>query len=90
MELEKETKTSCFCHLNKKLSSFFDWYNGFCFCRHADGLMMELGCKGKCDDWRLFIDLSKSSLKVVLLHNGNTHLSTPVAQSVQLKKTLRQ
>jgi hypothetical protein len=33
-------------------------------------------------DWRLFIDLSKLSLKAVLLHNGNTLPSIPVGHSV--------
>ena len=53
------------------------------FCKDVDGLMMKLGCEDKCDDGRLFIDLSKASLKVVLLPNGNTHRSMAVAHSVE-------
>ena len=32
--------------------------------------MMEFGYEDMCDDWRLFIDLSEASLKVVLLYKG--------------------
>jgi hypothetical protein len=39
------------------------------------------------DEWRLFIDSSKRSLKAVLLHNGNTLPSVPVGHSVHLKET---
>ena len=34
-----------------------------------------------------FIDSNKASLKAVLLHNGNIHLSIPLAHVVQLKET---
>jgi hypothetical protein len=46
-----------------------------------------LGVGYKTDDWRLFIDSSKRSLKRVLLHNGNRLASVPVAHSVHLKET---
>ena len=49
--------------------------------------MIELGHEHRCNKWRLFIDSSKASLRAVLLHNGNTHPSIPVAHAVQLKKT---
>ena len=85
--LEQETKISEFRHRNEKLSSFFDSYNSLCFCNDVDGSMIELGYEHKCDEWRLFIDSSKASLKAVLLHNGNIHPSIPVAHAVQLKET---
>ena len=34
----------------------------------------------------MFIDSSQSSLKVVLLHNGNIHPSIPIAHSAILKE----
>ena len=49
--------------------------------------MMKLGYEHKCNEWRLFIDSSKASLKAVLLHNGNIHPPIPVAHAVQLKET---
>lgn len=33
------------------------------------------------NDWRLFIDSSRRSLKCVLLHNGNKYGSIPIAHS---------
>ena len=85
--LEQETKISEFCHCNEKLSSFFDSYSGLCFRNDVDGLIMELGYEYRCDEWRLFIDSSKASLKAVLLHNGNIHPFISVAHAVQLKET---
>ncbi|GBN32561.1 hypothetical protein AVEN_256007-1 [Araneus ventricosus] len=37
--------------------------------------------------WRLFIDSSKTSLKVVLLANGNDLPSVPIAYTMDMKKT---
>ena len=85
--LQQETKISEFRHRNGKLSSFLDSYIGLCFCNDVDGIMMDLEYEHRCDEWRLLIDSSKASLKVVLLHNGNTYPSTPVAHAVQLKET---
>ena len=88
--LKQETKISEFTslhHCNEKLSSFFDCYNGLCFCNNVDGLMMELGYEHRSDERRLFIDWSKASLKVVLLYNSDNCPSIPVAHAVQLKKT---
>ncbi|KAJ8884845.1 hypothetical protein PR048_011041 [Dryococelus australis] len=36
---------------------------------------------------RLFIDSSKTCLKAVLLHNGNTYSTLPVAHSVHMKES---
>ena len=49
--------------------------------------MIELGCEHNPVDWRLFIDSSKTSLKAVLLHNGNTKPSIPVGYSIVRKET---
>ena len=38
------------------------------------------------EQWRLFIDASKTSLKAVLLHNGNKLLSIPVAFAPSTKE----
>ncbi|CAG9789605.1 unnamed protein product [Diatraea saccharalis] len=40
------------------------------------------------DQWRLFIDSSKISLKAVLLHNGNEFPSVPLAHGVHLEALL--
>ena len=39
------------------------------------------------ENWKLFIDSSKRSIKAVLLHNGNKYASIPAGHSVQLKET---
>jgi len=39
------------------------------------------------EQWRLFIDASKTSLKSVLLHNGNKLPSIPVAYAPSTKQT---
>ena len=39
------------------------------------------------NEWRLFIDSSKRSLKAVLLHIGNKKPSIPIAHSAQLKES---
>jgi len=38
------------------------------------------------EQWRLFIDASKTSLKAVLLHNGNKLPSIPVAHAPSTKE----
>jgi len=55
---------------------------GLFACTDIDGLMQTLNMNHNPLDWRLFIDLSKLSLKAVPLHNGNTLPSIPVGHSV--------
>jgi len=46
-----------------------------------------MGVANYCpDDWRLFIDSSKQSLKCVLLDNGNIFGSIPIAHSGRAKE----
>lgn len=54
---------------------------------NLDGLMEELGFQHIPEEWRLFIDSSKISLKAVLLHNGNAKPSIPVVYAVDMKET---
>ena len=48
--------------------------------------MNEFGIEYKKREWRLF-RLIKNKLKGVLLHNGNTYASLPVAHSVHTKES---
>jgi len=59
------------------------------FCYDVDGLMNALGIKHDPQEWRIFIDFSKLSLKVVLLHNGNQHLSITAGHTVHMKETYK-
>ncbi|GBN67158.1 hypothetical protein AVEN_210986-1 [Araneus ventricosus] len=47
-------------------------------CNDVDSLFKALELQHNPEEWRLFIDSSKVSLKAVLLHNGNKHPSIPV------------
>ena len=49
--------------------------------------MEVLGHECNPDHWRLFTDLSKLSLKVVLLHNGNRLPSVPLAHAANTKES---
>lgn len=51
------------------------------------GLIDQFGIEYKKQDWRLFIDSSKTSVKGVLLYNRKTYASLPVAHSVFVKET---
>ena len=55
---------------------------------------MELGAHHNPQDWRLFIDSSKTSLKAVLLHNNKSVIIlnhklplVPLANGVEMKET---
>jgi predicted esterase len=49
--------------------------------------MNSLGIQHDPQEWLLFIDSSKLSLKPALLHNGNQHPSISVRQAVHVKET---
>jgi hypothetical protein len=51
--------------------------------------MEVLGHEYNPAQWCLFIDSSKVSLKVVLLHNGNRFPSVPLAHAANLKKSYK-
>ena len=61
--------------------------NGLCVCKDINSLMVSLGYHHEPQEWRLFIDASKFSLKGVFLHNGNKMPSIPVAHTVEMKET---
>ena len=66
---------------------FFAVKDSFVFCASAKGLLLELGIRQyHACEWRLFTDSSKQSLKCVLLCNGNTLGSIPIAHSVHAKE----
>ena len=46
--------------------------------------MMNIACDQ--NEWRLFIDRSKYSLKAALFHIGNKKPSIPIAHAVQTKE----
>ena len=57
------------------------------YCHNVAGLMDELKIQYANEEWRLFIDSSKTSLKVVLLHNGKILPSVSIVHAAGLKET---
>ena len=49
-------------------------------------LFTQFGIEYDKQEWRLFIDASKTSIKAVLLHNGNRYPSLPLAYSVTMRE----
>lgn len=56
------------------------------YCRDVLGLFNELNYIHRSTEWRLFIDSSQSSLKAVLVHNGNKMPSLPLYFGVVCKE----
>ena len=57
------------------------------YCTDVSQLLHNLGLpQYQPEEWRLFIDSSKRSLKAVLVHNGNQFASIPLAHSTTLKE----
>jgi hypothetical protein len=57
---------------NDEFKDFFSLEDGVMFCSNVCSVMEVLGHEYNLDQWPLFTDLSKVSLKLVLLHNQNT------------------
>jgi len=60
---------------------------GLVYCTDVDGIMQELGYYHRSQEWRLFIDSSKLSLKAVLLYNVNMLPSIPVGYAAHTNET---
>lgn len=58
-----------------------------CYCNDISTLFDKFGIVFDTQEWRLFIDASKHSIKAVLLHNDNKFPSVPVAYSVTMRET---
>jgi len=85
--MKENVRISVYCKLHRDVVQFFKMERGLVECTDIEGLMQSLSINHNPLDWRLFIDLSKLSLKAVLLCNGNTLPSIPVGQSVHNKES---
>jgi len=56
---------------HEEFKDFFSQEDSVVFCNDVSSVMEVLGHECNPDQWRLFINSSKVSLKLVLLHNGN-------------------
>ena len=85
--VERDVKVSYYRKRNRDLSSAFKVEGPFSYCNDTEELFQTLGAVHIANEWRLFIDSSKRSLKVVLLHIGNKKPSIPIAHSAQLTES---
>ena len=85
--LDSGTKIKLYCNKDDLLLRFFTMENDFVFSYNIPGLLVEMSLsKYNLDEWRLFIDSSKRSLKCVLLHKGNKFACVPIGHSVVIKE----
>ncbi|UYV63640.1 hypothetical protein LAZ67_2005138 [Cordylochernes scorpioides] len=70
-----------------EFQDLFSQENDLVYCNDVVSLMEVLGHDHDTEEWRLFVDSSKISLKAVLLHNGNKFPSVPIAHASNMKET---
>jgi len=71
---------------HEEFNAFFSQEDGVVYGNDACSVTEVLGHEYNPDQWRLFIDSSKVSLKLVLLHNGKKFLSFPLAHVANMKE----
>ncbi|GFS62727.1 uncharacterized protein TNCV_3201771 [Trichonephila clavipes] len=76
----------CYRFREKEFVPFFTLEGDLVFCNNVPAILEMFKIMCEPEEWRLFIDSSKRSLKAVLLHNGNRYASVPVGHSVHLKE----
>ena len=78
----------CFYHgRHEEFKDLFSQEDGVVFCNDVCSIMEVLGHGYNPDQWRLFIDSSKVSLKMVLLHSKNRFPSVPLAHAASMKES---
>ena len=85
--LQSETKVCFYRDRHDDFKDVFSLEDGVVFCNDVHSVMGALGHDYNTDEWRLFIDSSKVSLKAVLLHNGNKFPSVPLAHAANMKES---
>ncbi|GBN23316.1 hypothetical protein AVEN_241342-1 [Araneus ventricosus] len=76
------TPFSWFRNSEQEFIQFISQAGELVYCSDIPGLIASFKVQYKPDEWSLFIDSSKRSLKAALLHNGNL----PFGNSVHLKE----
>ena len=87
LESSARTPRCVYCGRHEEFKDFFSLEDDVVFCNDVCSFMEVLGHKYNPHRWRLFIDSSKVSLKVVLLHNGNRFPSVPLAHAANTKES---
>ncbi|GFU71226.1 uncharacterized protein TNCV_3782121 [Trichonephila clavipes] len=70
----------------KEFVPFFTQEGDLVFYNNVPTILEMFKIMYEPEEWRLFINSSKRSLKAVLLHDGNRYASVPVGHSVHLKE----
>lgn len=65
------------------LNEYFHQDIDLVYYSNIEAIMQFLDIPIDLSEWRLFIDSSKTSLKGVLLHNGNKYPALPIVYSIQ-------
>ena len=85
--LQSGVKVFSFRTCQQSLAQFFSMKGRLVYCTDIVGIMQEFEYSHRTEEWRLFIDSSKLSLKAVLLHNENTLPSILVGYAAHMKET---
>jgi hypothetical protein len=83
--LRQDTKAYFYCGPQEDFNYFFSQGDCVVFCNDVCSVMEVHDHEYNPDQWRLFIDSTKVTLKVVLLHNGNRFPSVPLAHEANMK-----
>jgi len=83
--LRQDTKVCFYRGGHEEFKDFFSQEGVVVFC-NVCSVMEVLGHEYSPDQWHLFNDWSKVSLKVVLLHNRNRFPSVPLAHAASIKE----
>ena len=85
--LQDGTKVTFYRHRENELLKYFATEKDFVYCNEVFGLLNAMGVTSyDPKEWRLFLDISKRSLKCVLLHNGNIYGAIPIGHYMHLKE----
>ena len=84
--LEKGTKIRSFRERQHEFQHLFSQQDNLEYCNDVNALLQALGQQHKPEEWRLFIDASKLSLKAVL-HNGKEYPSVPLTYGAYMKES---
>jgi hypothetical protein len=85
--LQPGTKITFYRKRERDLLPFFTKQNNLVFCNDIGNLLKKTGLSEyNPSEWRLSINISKRSLKCVLLNNGNKYGSIPIGHSTTMKE----
>lgn len=87
--LEKDVKTTSYKGRQAEFAAYFTGSpdNTYAYCSDIEGVMRQKKIRYVVDEWRLFIDSSKSALKAVLLYFDNSLKPIPVFYGKRMKET---